>query len=174
MKIWNVNVENWGWRSDPRPPPLSVPSQAGEGIFWQSLRSPMSLSNFRFFGSLFGPRCLCQNFATAAGALVLVAQWLAAPGSLLRGLCWNQRFRPSCACVPPLVHEYCKIKKTEKKILTQKQQNATKLNKTRTDLPSSKATKFECKTNKTQQNWTKPRRKYGDPNYPCGLPLRDK
>ena len=79
-----MNVENWGWRSDPRPLPCLCAHKQGRG----------------FFGSLFGPRCLCQNFATAAGALVLVAQYLAAPGSLLRGLCWNHLFRPFCACRP--------------------------------------------------------------------------
>ena len=40
-------------------------------------------------------------------------------------------------------------------IWMQKQQNSAKLSKTRTYLPSSKATKFECKNNKTQQNSTK-------------------
>ena len=37
-------------------------------------------------------------------------------------------------------------------IWMQKQQNSAKLSKTRTYLPSSKATKFECKNSKPQQN----------------------
>ena len=36
-------------------------------------------------------------------AFVKFSQWAEAPWSLLRGLCWNHRFRPLCASVPPLV-----------------------------------------------------------------------
>ena len=44
--------------------------------------------------NLIGPRCLCQ-ISLANGAA-----W-----SLMRGLCWNHRFRPSCACVLPVVRD---------------------------------------------------------------------
>ena len=102
-----------------------------------------------FFGSLFGPRCLCQNFATAAGALVLVAQYLAAPGSLLRGLCWNQRFRPFCACVPPLVRGYCKIFECKK---NKTQQNSTKLGPTCSYRKRPNLNAKTAKLSKTEQN----------------------
>ena len=49
-------------------------------IFWQSHRAPMPLSKF-------------------------FSMQQAAPMSLMRGLCWNHRFRPSCACVLPLVRD---------------------------------------------------------------------
>ena len=49
-------------------------------IFWQSHRAPMPLSKF-------------------------FSMQQAVPMSLMRGLCWNNRFRPSCACVLPLVRD---------------------------------------------------------------------
>ena len=87
------------------PPPLLVPEQGRGTIGWQSHRSPMPLSNFmqshrspmplsNFMQSHRSPMPLWKNVYQARQA---------APSSLMRGLCWNHRFRPSCACVLPLV-----------------------------------------------------------------------
>ena len=61
----------------------------------------------QFFGSLFGPRCLCSIFATVGGRRS--GPWCGAsigttcsapcttacrPWSMVRGLCWNHVFRP--------------------------------------------------------------------------------
>ena len=52
-----------------------------------------------------GGRFSCPFYAISSvpDAFVKFSQWAEAPWSLLRGLCWNHRFRPLCASVPPLV-----------------------------------------------------------------------
>ena len=78
-------ISDFGYHPDPEAPPLVVPrggttsrgALMSDSTFSQSHRSPMPLSKFR--------------------------KPSAAPWSLLRGLCWNHRFRPLYSCEPPLV-----------------------------------------------------------------------
>ena len=101
VKLWNfeklkilpsicqkLDLTHW-----PKPPlPCSCPSRGG-GRLDGSLIGPRCLC--RILCNLIGPRCLCEKNVYQARQ--------AAPSSLMRGLCWNHRFRPSCACVLPLV-----------------------------------------------------------------------
>ena len=101
LKNWKsevLKVKNWTWCHDPEPP-LHCSCVHG------------TVEGGRFFGNLIGPRRLCEIFAAAIDALVLDAGplleppvpplvRLRAPWSLLRGLCWNHRFRPLCSCRP--------------------------------------------------------------------------
>ena len=114
----------------PKPPlPCSCPSRGG-GRLDGSLIGPRCLC--RILCNLIGPRCLCQISCNLIGPRCLCEKMFTKPGKprrrpwcgasvgttgsaprapaccpwfVLRGLCWNHWFRPSCSCVPPLANK---------------------------------------------------------------------
>ena len=73
---------------------IQVAAVAFRVHFMQSHRSPMPLSNF-FTKRRRGPWCGASVGATGSAPRALAC----CPWSVMRGLCWNHWFRPSCACV---------------------------------------------------------------------------